>query len=112
MGTESKVPFNLLTTPRAPPIGLFLERTGLDSACLIENSTATIALQKALSPFDRDEGNKKQADIVVQPLEACRGQAAVGADPRLIIHLYSSGLNSADENEGPSPPLHEKMHRA
>jgi len=104
MGTESKVPFNLLTTPRARPIGLFLERTGPDSACLIENSTATIALQKALSPFDRDEGNKKQADIVVQPLEARRGQTAVGADPRLIIHLHSSGLNSTDENEGPSPP--------
>ena len=82
------------------------------STRFIKDAAAAIALEKALSPFDRDEGNKKQADIVVQPLEACRGQAAVGADPRLIIHLYSSGLNSTDENEGPSPPLHKKMHRA
>jgi len=112
MRTESKVPFNLLTALRAGSIRPFLKGTGLDSACLIENPAAAVALEEAFSPFDRDERNEKQADIVIQPFEAGRGQAAVGAGPRLIIHFDSSGLNPTDKNEDASPPLHKKMHRA
>ena len=103
-GTEGEVPFNLPTAPRASPAGFILGRTGTGLTCFIENAAAAIAFEKALPPLDRDQGNEKQTDIVVQPLEAGRRQAATGADPRLFIHFYSSGLNSTDENEGASPP--------
>ena len=82
-----------------------LEGTRLRSTRFIKNAAAAIALQKAFSPLDRDQGNEKQTDIVVQPLEAGRRQAATGADPRLFIHFYSSGLNSTDKDEGSSPPI-------
>jgi hypothetical protein len=82
-----------------------LKGTRLRSTRLIKNAAALIALQKAFPPLDRDQGNEKETDIMVQPLEAGRRQTATGADPRLFIHFYSSGLNSTDKNEGPSPPI-------
>ena len=74
-------------------------------ACFIENSATPIAFQETLSPLDRNEGNKEQAQIVVQSLEAGRGQATLRAEPRLTIYFDFSWLNSTDkEKESASPP--------
>jgi hypothetical protein len=75
----------------------------------IKNPTTAIAFEKAFSPLDRDEGNEEKAYVMVEPFEPRRGQAAVGTDPRLIIHFYFSGLYSTDENEGASPPSTRKL---
>ena len=82
----------------------------MSPARLIKNSPASCTLQKSFSPLDRDEGNEEEADIVVQPFEPRGGQATVGTDPRLVVHFHFSGLYSADEDEGASPPDHSVHH--
>ena len=79
--------------------------TRLRPARLIKYSAAPAALEKLLSPLNRDEGNEEEADIMVQPFEPRRGQTTVGTDPRLVIHFHFPRLDSADEKEeGASPP--------
>ncbi len=74
-------------------------------AGLVENPAAPVALQDTLPPFDRDQGDKEEAQIVVQPFKPGGGQTAARADPRLIIDIHFSGLYPANEDEGPFPPL-------
>jgi hypothetical protein len=81
-----------------------LERARLWSAIFIKNPATAVALQKAASSLDRDEGNKEEAYVMVKSFEPGRGQAAFWASPRLVIYLDSSGLNTAYKNEG-APPL-------
>jgi hypothetical protein len=40
---------------------------------------------------------------MIQPFEPSGGQAAIGADPRLVIYLNLPGLHTTDENEGAPP---------
>jgi hypothetical protein len=74
------------------------------TAAFIKNAAATVALQKRLSSLDGDQGDKKQAEIMIEPFSAGRGQAAVRTGPRLILDLDFLRLHSANEDEGP-PPL-------
>jgi hypothetical protein len=41
---------------------------------------------------------------MVQPLEASRGQAAIGTGPSLVIDLHLLGLYTANEKEEDAPP--------
>jgi len=78
---------------------------GSGPARFIENSATPIAFQEALSPLDRNERNKEQAQIVVEPLEAGRGQATLRTEPRLIICFDFPWLNSTNkQEESASPP--------
>ena len=59
-----------------PPAALRADRFGfgpgyalLRPAGLIEDPATPIALQEAPSPFDRKDGDKEEAQIVVQPFE-------------------------------------------
>ena len=91
---------------RYPPAALRADRFGggperLRSrpTGLIEYPAAPLALQETLPPFDRNERNKEETQVVVQPFEPGRGQAAARADPRLIIYLHFFWLYPADEEE-------------
>jgi len=69
-----------------------------------KNPAAVVAFHEYLPPLDRDQGNKKKAQVMIQAFEPNRGEATIGASPRLVIYLNFPGLHTADENEGP-PPL-------
>ena len=109
-GAKNETRGYLLAAAQAASLRPGLEVTRLSPAYLIKNSPAQCTLHKSLSPLDRDERNEEQADIVVQAFEPCGGQSTIGTDPRLIIHCHFSGLNSADKDEGASPPDHSVHH--
>jgi hypothetical protein len=59
---------------RVAALGAFLGRTEFDRAHmgmagLIENTSAAAAFKKSLPPFDGNQRDKEEADIVVQALE-------------------------------------------
>ena len=68
-----------------------------------ENSPATVAFQENLPPFDRNERNKKEAQIMIQTLPPGGGQAASRTGSRLVIDLDLLWLVSADEDESTPP---------
>jgi hypothetical protein len=70
----------------------------------LEIAATTVALQELLPPFDRNQGNKKKAEIMIQSFEESGREAALGANPWLVIHLNLSGLNTTDEKKEVAPP--------
>lgn len=104
MRAESKVLVHFLATLRADPKWFILEGCRWRPATLIKNPAAAVALQKDPPPFDRKEGDEKEAQVMVQPLEAGGRQAALGAGPWLVIYLNLLGLYTADEKEEDPPP--------
>ena len=81
-----------------------MEKIRLGAAAFVKPAAATVALQKRFSPFDGNQGDKEQAEVVIQPFPPGRWQAAVRTGPRLIIDLDFLRLHSADEDED-APPL-------
>ncbi len=80
------------------------ERTPPGSAGFIENPATAFAFQVWLSPFDREERDEEKAHIVVQTSQPGGGKAALGAGPRLVIHVDLFGLYTADKKEEDAPP--------
>jgi hypothetical protein len=69
------------------------------------NRPASLADQNGLTPFDRKERYEEQAQVVIDPFEACLSEAANRAEPLGILHRYRPGLDPANEEEHPPPRL-------
>ena len=80
-----------------------MKKIRLGTAAFVKHSAAAVAFQKRFSALDRNQGNKEEADIVIQPLAPRRRQATLRAGPRLIVDLNLLRLHPANEDEG-SPP--------
>ncbi len=105
MRAESKA---LLQLPAA--LGAYRQGPGPKRALpglpvFLKNSAAPVAFQENLTPLDRDQRDKKEAQIMIHAFEPGRGQAAIGADPCLIIDPNLFGLYATHKNEGPPPAL-------
>jgi hypothetical protein len=59
---------------------------------------ASPAIKERLALLDSQQGNKKQADVVIDPLDTRLKQAASGASPGLTIQRSGPGLNTRDED--------------
>ena len=81
-----------------------MEKIRLGAAAFVKHAAATAAFQKRLSPLDGNQGDKEQAEVVIQAFPPGRRQAAVRTGPRLIIDLNFLRLHSANEDED-APPL-------
>ncbi len=82
---------------------LILKSARMAPPLFIKNSATAVALKEAFSPLDRKERNEKEAQVMVQTFETGRGQTAAWACPRLLIHLYLSGLDTAYKYESAPP---------
>jgi len=69
-----------------------------------ENPATPVAFQEKFSSFDRDEGNKKKTQVMIQAFEPSEGQSTIRAGPLLVIYLNLLGLQTPDEDES-APPL-------
>jgi hypothetical protein len=76
-----------------------MDEIRLRAAAFIKHPPAAVAFQEGLSPLDGNQGNKEKADIMIQPLQPGRWQAAVRTRPGLIINLNFPGLHSTDKDE-------------
>jgi hypothetical protein len=104
MRTKLKVRNDFFAASRAALDRFPAKGVGLGPPRLVENTAAAVALDEALSPLDRDEGNKKKAQIMVGAFEPGCRQATTRTGPHLIIDLNLPRLNAANEDEG-TPPL-------
>jgi len=80
-----------------------MKKIRLRSPGFVKRPAAAVAFQERFSALDRNQGNKEEADIVIQPLAPRRRQATLRAGPRLIVDLNLLRLHPANEDEG-SPP--------
>jgi len=64
-----------------------MEGTGLGTPGRIEYTAAAVAFQEFFAPLDRDQGNEKEADVMIQPFETSGRQPAGRAWSGLIIDL-------------------------
>ena len=69
------------------------------SAVLIDNSIAVFAGQKRGAPLDRKHGDKKQAHVMIYPLEINPKMPTGRARPGLPINSNCFGLNPANKEE-------------
>jgi hypothetical protein len=69
----------------------------------VKQALTAVALQKRLAPFYRKQGNEKQAQVMIHPPQAGRGQSANRASAGIVIHLDLTRLYAADEDEGAPP---------
>ena len=76
------------------------ERSRPGATGFVKNTATVVALQEALSPLDREERNKEQAQVVVQAFEPGRRRTTTRTDSCLIIDLNLPRLYTANENEG------------
>ena len=88
---------------------LLFGRNPRRSPTLIEDSAAASTFEERPSFPDREEGNKEETHVMVQPHEPGRGESAAGTAPRLVVHLDLPGLHASNKNEGPSPPLQKPV---
>jgi hypothetical protein len=82
-----------------------LERPLPGPPAFLKNLAAPVAFQENLPSLDRDQGDKKKAQVMIHTFEPGRGQAAIRADPCLIIDSNFFGLYPADKNESAPPAL-------
>jgi hypothetical protein len=69
MGAEAMSRFSRLAASRADGEGLPVKAPAMGLTVFLENLPATVAFQEMLTPFDRNEGNKEEAQIVIQTLQ-------------------------------------------
>lgn len=67
---EFKVRGRLLAAPGAGPKWLLQKRGREGTAGFRKNASTAVTFQEALPSLDRDEGNEKEAQIMIQALEA------------------------------------------
>jgi len=84
------------------------ERTWLRPPRLVKNRTASLAFEEALSPFHRNQRDKKEAYVMVQPLQSSCRMATAWTGSGLFVKSDLPGLQSTDEDEGESPPFLRK----
>ena len=65
----------------------------------IEDSVTIATYQKGGTPFHRKDGDKKQAHIMIHPLERNLKLPARGAGPRLLLNGDRFRLNPAYKEE-------------
>ena len=70
---------------------LLFGRNPRRSPTLIEDSAAASTFEERPSFPDREEGNKEETHVMVQPHEPGRGESAAGTAPRLVVHLDLPG---------------------
>jgi len=107
-GAITEARFNSLAAGRArAAIGsrsLAPEIPGLRS-----EASAALTLQERGSFFYREQGDKKERDVMIHPFQACLIQAARPAHSGGVIQGHGLGLQSADEEEhGRLPYGHKK----
>lgn len=69
MGAELKIRRYFLAASRANLKGPVLERSRGSLTGFIADPATTTAFEEALSPLDWEEGDKKEAHVMVQALE-------------------------------------------
>ena len=87
------------------PEWLLLEGGREGAAGFRENPAAPVTFQERLPTLDRDKGNEKKTQVVIQPLKPRCRRATGRAGPRLVIDLHLLGLHTPDEKEEDTPPL-------
>jgi hypothetical protein len=98
IGAKGKIPLHCPSAVRAD----ILRRRSLKiraRAMLINDSFAVFAEQKWGAPFDRKQGDKEQAHVMVHPLEINLHMPAGRARPGLPINRNCFGLNPANKEE-------------
>jgi len=76
-----------------------MKKIRLRSPGFVKHSAATVTFQKWLSALDGNQGDKKQAKIMIPPFPPGRRQAAGRTGPGLVIDLNFLRLHSANEDE-------------
>jgi hypothetical protein len=76
-----------------------MDEIRLRAAAFVKHPPAAVAFQEGLSPLDGNQGNKKKADIMVQPLQPSRRQTTIRTRPGLIVNLNFPGLHSTNKDE-------------
>jgi len=76
-----------------------MKKIRLGTAAFVKHSAATVTFQKWLSALDGNQGDKKQAKIMIPPFPPGRRQAAGRTGPGLVIDLNFLRLHSANEDE-------------
>jgi hypothetical protein len=69
------------------------------------NYSATITDQNRVTFLNRKKRDKKQAQVMIDPLQPGLSQSTGGANPLSLTHDNSLGLNSANKKEHFSPAL-------
>jgi hypothetical protein len=66
-------------------------------AHFIGNTPTSLADDGGFAPGYRQDGNKKEAQVMVHPLEIRLGLPAQGTQPWVVIELLGLGLKPRDE---------------
>ena len=98
-GTEIEARGYLLAAAHASLLRLGLETSRLSSPRLIKYSSAPGALQKPLSPFDRDEGNEEEI-VSEGDIEGLQGDFTYPREAFFVLALREERGKKKGHEEG------------